>query len=145
MKIWNITMACLLMATGLISCEHDPYLATIGGGGSTDTTTVGSGVNGAVCFETDILPLLSSSCARSGCHDATSRAEGYILDSYNNIVKKGVIAGNAAGSKIFKVLVKTGSERMPPPPNAALTTAQISLIAKWINEGAKNTTGCNIS
>jgi len=143
MKNWRTLLACLLLVSALYSCKHDPYLATIGTGGVGDTTTVGSGANGAVCFETDILPLLSSGCARSGCHDAATHEEGYILDSYNNIMKKGVKAGNASGSKIFEVLLKSGSDRMPPPPNAGFTTAQISLVAKWINEGAKNTTGCN--
>lgn len=60
-------------------------------------------------------------------------------------MRKGVKAGNAGGSKIFQVLLKSGGDRMPPPPNAGFTTAQISLVAKWINEGAKNTTGCNVT
>lgn len=33
-------------------------------------------------------------------------------------------------------------KRMPPPPNAPLSAAQIDLIKRWINEGAVNTANC---
>lgn len=139
MLIRTLLMTAFCATVALMGCTHDPYLSTVDPG--TDST--GTGTNGSVCFETDILPLFASGCARSGCHDAATQSDGYVLNSYNNIVKKGIKAGNASGSKIYEVLLQSGSDRMPPPPNAAFTTAQINLIAKWINEGAKNTTGCN--
>ncbi len=99
----------------------------------------------AICFETEILPLIKSSCAQSGCHDAASKQGDYILDNYANIVKKGITAGRAGNSKIYKVLIDNDpNDRMPRLPNAPLTSAQIATIAQWINEGAKNTTGCGI-
>ena len=66
-----------------------------------------------ICFENDILPVFQSYCAKSGCHDATTASDGYVLDSYANIISKEVEPGNAAGSKIYRVLTEDGDDRMP--------------------------------
>lgn len=98
-----------------------------------------------ICFESSILPIFKTSCAKSGCHDAASREGEYILDSYANIVKKGLNTGDAGNSKIYTVLSKSGSDQMPPLPASPLPQAQKDSIAKWINTGAKNTIECNCS
>ncbi len=114
----------------VISCKHEiPKLPDTPG--PTD-----------ICFENDILPIFQNYCAKSGCHDVATAADEYILNSYSNIVARGVRPGNAANSKIYEVLTEDGDDRMPQQPNEPLTATQISLIAQWINEGAKNTTGC---
>jgi len=120
-----------IVSLAAISCKHEiPKLPVTPG-------------PAGVCFENDILPIFQSSCAKSGCHDAATASEEYVLDSYANIISRGLIPGNAAGSEIYEVLVEDNPDKiMPQQPNAPLTTAQINLIAQWINEGAKNTTGC---
>jgi hypothetical protein len=138
---WTQCGFLIAIVAVLASCQHEPFSSTAGLPGGAPPT--GTGPAGTVCFESDILPIFNSSCAKSGCHNATTRAEGYILDSYNNIVKKGIVPGSASKSKLYEVLFKSGSDRMPQPPNPALTAAQTALIAQWINEGAKNTTNCN--
>jgi mono/diheme cytochrome c family protein len=90
-----------------------------------------------VYFANSISPLIASGCAKAGCHDAITHKDGVNLTSYTNIMKY-VAAGNAASSKLYKVLLQTGSNRMPPPPNAAFTQAQMDAVKKWINQGAKN-------
>jgi len=92
-----------------------------------------------ICFRRDILPIFNSNCAVSGCHNKGTAKEGYILDSYQNIVRKGIKPRNLNDSKIYKVITNPSNEeddRMPPPPRKRLTTQQISLIARWIAEGA---------
>lgn len=126
----------------LVSCQHEPFSTSTGTPGGTPPNN-GTGPAGTVCFESDILPIFNSSCAKSGCHNASSAKDGYVLDSYNNIVKKGIVPGVASKSKIYEVLFESGSDKMPQPPNPALTAAQTELIFQWINEGAKNTTNCN--
>ncbi|MBL0357794.1 MAG: hypothetical protein IPP72_13315 [Chitinophagaceae bacterium] len=126
----------IFMAATQFSCKHEIPFTPID---PSDTIAV----NGAVCFQSDILPVFQSYCAKSGCHDAGSREEGYQLDTYANIVSKGVRAGNAGGSKIYEVLVESGNDRMPQPPENPLTASQINLIARWINEGARNTSNCS--
>ena len=125
----------LLLTIG--SCEHEEIAPQV------DTTPQpGPVANNGVCFQSDVLPLLQSNCAKSGCHDATTRTKNLVLDSYANIVQRDLIPGNADASKIYKVLFATGKDKMPPLPNTDLTTAQKALIGQWINEGAKNTVNC---
>ncbi|MBL7857277.1 MAG: hypothetical protein JNM57_06280 [Cyclobacteriaceae bacterium] len=137
--IASAIMLFMISTMLLDSCVHDPFLDgdTLNGG---EPTTPGCTNGGQVCFESSILPIFISSCARSGCHDATTREEGYVLDSYNNIVRKGISPGNASGSKLYKVLFETGEDQMPP--DAPLSQAQKDSIKLWINQGAKNTVDC---
>lgn len=93
-----------------------------------------------VCFNTAILPLFLANCATSGCHDSKTAEEGYDLTSYEKIVRKGITAGNAKKSKLYQVIIDTSRERMPPPPNAPMSSDKIQLIASWIDQGAKNIT-----
>jgi hypothetical protein len=90
----------------------------------------------------EILPIFQSYCAKSGCHDAATAADNYVLDTYSNIIARGVRSGNASDSKLYEVLIESGGDRMPQSPNDPLSATQINIIAKWINEGALNTTGC---
>lgn len=135
-----LILAALLVAVG--SCVHDPFLdpESLNNG---EPNTPGCTTTGTVCFESSVLPIFLSSCARSGCHDAATREEGYTLDNYNNIVRKGITPGNAGNSKLYKVLFESGEDRMPP--DAPLSQSQKDSIAAWINQGAKNTVNCNCS
>ena len=137
----------------LFACTHqisNPNGGSNGGGngGGNGNGGGGGGGDSLVCFEEEILPLFQTNCAKSGCHDAKSHQEGYILDSYDNIVSRGIDPGNASGSKLYQVLsAQRGAEEddevMPPPPNQPLAQAQIDLIGQWIDEGAQNTTNCS--
>jgi hypothetical protein len=123
------------------SCVHEPFLSSVEDNNEIPPVTDDCLSDGSVCFESSILPIFLSSCSRSGCHDSKSKKDGYVLDSYSNIMKKGITAGNANNSKLYKVLFATGSDRMPP--DGPLSQAQKDAIKLWINEGAKNTTDCN--
>ncbi len=84
----------------------------------------------------DVLPIFISACAGSGCHDAATKAKSYQLTDYTNILKRGLVAGNANNSAIYKEIAN-GS--MPPRSSGVvMTAAQKALIANWINKGAKN-------
>jgi cytochrome c5 len=98
-------------------------------------TTTGTAT---ICFDTQVLPFFQSSCAFSGCHNAQSKKEGYDLSNYASIVSKGISKGNASGSKIYKLMIETGKDRMPPAPYPAIAKDKLDMIAKWINEGATN-------
>lgn len=124
------------------SCVHEPFIDPFALNNG-EPTTPGCVSNGLVCFESSILPIFVSSCAMTGCHNSSSRKEGYILDNYNNIIKKGISPGNASNSKLYKVLFETGESQMPP--GAPLSKTQKDSIAAWINQGAKNTVNCNCS
>lgn len=131
----------LLIAVSVLAmdaCKHEPPISVVN-----PDPVPGPVPNNGVCFESEILPLFKSNCAKSGCHDAITQEDNLILDSYSNIMRKYIIPGKADESKIYRVLFETGKDKMPPAPNADLTAAQKALIGKWINEGAKNTVNCN--
>jgi uncharacterized membrane protein len=136
-KLLTITLVCIVLAFAN-SCKHEIITQPV------DATPINGPVpNNGVCFETEVLPILKTNCAKSGCHDAATRQKGIVLDNYANIMAKGVVVGNAANSKIYKVLFETGQDKMPLAPNPDLTAAQKATIGKWINEGAKNTVNCS--
>jgi cytochrome c551/c552 len=120
------------------ACRHEIFNNGNNGesGGGIPPATSGCSPD-TVYFVNEILPIISSNCTMSGCHDNATHAEGVNLTTYSNIVKY-VSAGNAAGSKLYKVINRTGSDRMPPPPMPALTTVQKTKIQTWINQGARN-------
>lgn len=122
-----------------IGCKHSPE-DVLGPDSGSDTNIIGAGCNpDTVYFVNTILPLLRSGCAMSGCHDVASHKEGVVLTDYQNIINTAKVKpGNPGNSKLYKVLIKTDDERMPPPPMAAFTSEQIARVKKWIEQGARN-------
>lgn len=94
-----------------------------------------------VCFVQDILPVFMSGCGTSGCHDETTRADGYVLTNYSNIMsgEEGIVPYNPESSEIYeKITTSESDERMPPPPRSPLPADQINAIRTWIENGALN-------
>ena len=110
----------------------------------TDTTQNNPCSPDTVYFQNEVLPLIVSSCAKSGCHDAATKAEKINLSDYNSILRTGGIkVGNPNGSEFIEVITETRvKDRMPPSPEPALSATQIELLKKWISQGAKNL-ACN--
>lgn len=152
MKKLNILILFFVLSAMVItSCKHDETDDTVfvpNNNGGTDTAT---GTNdpcdtNIIYFEKDVLPILNSNCAMSGCHDPGTAKEGIVLNNYTNVMATGKITPMYAGSsKIYKAIIDNDpKDVMPPAPKSRLTAAQIAVIAKWINQGAKNIT-CNSS
>ncbi|MDD2963960.1 MAG: c-type cytochrome [Bacteroidales bacterium] len=132
------TFALLIFLLIAAACKHDPDLTAIPDDPQPPVPTAGCDPD-TVYFVNTVLPLLQSSCAMSGCHDAATARDGVILTDYNRIMITGdVKPGNASDSKIYEVLSDDGDDRMPPPPAAPLSAEQKALLAKWINQGALN-------
>lgn len=158
-------MAIIFMVAGFMifmpACVHDPTLPIDPGpidttgnpidttgnpidtSNNVDTTGVPCDPN-VVYFEVQILPILRSNCAKSGCHDAITHQEGIILDSYENVMNADVVRpGRPDNSDLFERITDDDlDDRMPPLPNDQLTNEQINLIRKWIQSGAEDIT-CN--
>lgn len=136
----SISYLLFILLITISSCKHEVMLPD---GGQSSGILEPPGTTGRSCspdsvyFANTIYPLISSTCAMAGCHDSRTHAEGVDLTSYNKILQY-VSPGNATSSKLYREIVKTGSERMPPPPMAAWTTDQISKLSKWISQGARN-------
>ena len=91
-------------------------------------------------FVRDVLPILASNCAVSGCHDASTRAEGVRLDHYQAVLQTAEVrAGDPDNSELFEVCVETSPDkRMPPPPRSPLSPGQVETLRRWIAQGARN-------
>lgn len=102
-----------------------------------------------VYFQNTILPLLTSSCASTNCHDKQSHRDGIILTDYSSIIRTGKIkAGDPGDSEFFESLTDDDDDLMPPPPLDPLSADQIQMLEKWILQGAKNNEcqeGCDTS
>lgn len=134
-KITSVFFGLLLLVN---ACKHQPPELIPDKPNTPITPTPTACDPDSVYFEKDILPLLISSCAKAGCHDANSNSDGVTLSNYSKIMEQ-IQAGNPGNSDLFEVITENDlDKRMPPPPNEALTSAQINLIQKWIDQGAKN-------
>jgi len=122
MKHAPLTNAALIAAFCLAACKHPVPV-------SCNTTHT-------VAFNQAVLPILTSNCNMSGCHNAKDAAEGVILTDYAHIMEI-VKAKNPSGSKLYEVLISTGEKRMPR--DGSLPADQIATIKLWIEQGALQT------
>ncbi len=95
-------------------------------------------------FSREILPILSDNCFQCHGTDAKSRKGDLRLDVEADAkrVKDGVAAikaGNAEASEAIKRIVSTDEDEHMPPAKShkTVTTAQLDLLKRWINGGAK--------
>lgn len=138
-KIKWLTLS-LVLALLFPSCQSEPIFIGEGGSGENPILTGNEPLceEGIISFHLEVLPLIVSNCAYSGCHDAATAEEGVVLDSYQNI-RKEVRPGKPNDSELYKSLIEPGDDIMPPPPNTPLSNADIQLVKDWINQGAENT------
>jgi len=122
-------VSLIIIAAAFTACKHE----MVEPGTSSEVVILSS--TDSVSFQTQILPLYQSYCGSSGCHSAASAKEGVVTTDYFNI-RKGIRSKNLNESEYYTIIT---SGEMPPKRSAKLSSAQIALIAKWINEGAKNT------
>jgi hypothetical protein len=87
-----------------------------------------------LCFDSQILPIIRTSCGMTGCHDGT--AEGFLATDYLSIMEA-VKPGDPRGSKLYQVITDIRSDDMMPP-DRPLSQEQRTLIQVWIAQGAEN-------
>lgn len=142
----TIVVTTLIIIGLFVACRHE----LPGSLGSSATSGPGSGTGGqaasdtgscssdTVYFVQTVLPLLSSSCAQSGCHQG-------VLDNYAGIMSI-VSPGDPGGSDLISIIA---SGRMPPRGHTALTAGQLAQLSTWIKQGANNngcvSAGCDTS
>jgi hypothetical protein len=125
--ILKTVLALFAATTLLISCKKEQAIET------------------DVFFQQDIFPLIVTSCAKSNCHSATTKQDGYDFSNYVGILAA-VTPGDYKNSELYKSLVKPIGYM--PDDGDRLTDVQITKIARWIEDGAKNnsgSSGCDLS
>ncbi|MFL2478598.1 MAG: c-type cytochrome domain-containing protein [Verrucomicrobiales bacterium] len=102
-----------------------------------------------VDYKKQIAPILSSKC--NSCHTAKKKESdkkpkaGLALDTPIGMRSGGVLEpGDALSSELYirVSLPKNAEDLMPPPDDGSpLSTKEIALIKKWIDDGAKFSSG----
>src|SRR5690606_3269572 len=106
----NLAIGLGVFAVFLIpACVHEPILPVDPGGNTGDTVIVDPVdepcLPDVVYFERDILPILRSNCAKSGCHDAISHQDGNVFDSYQNVMASDEVDPfDPGGSDLYEVI-----------------------------------------
>ena len=155
---FSITLFVLAIIVFASACKHtvgdlNPSTGTGGGNGGTGGGTgggggggTGGGNTGTTCdpnkiyFQQQILPILISNCAMSGCHDAASHQDGVVLTTYESVMATAdVRPGRPDDSDLYEMITETDpDDRMPPPPRTPLSATQILMVRQWIEQGALN-------
>jgi hypothetical protein len=136
-------LGLLAVVIFVLSCLNDKNMpiptTTTGTSSSTGTTTTQPSTPvvvtcspDTVYFQQTILPLITSNCAMSGCHDAISHKEGVILTDYAHI-RAYSSTTNPAASSLYRSIF-TGYM----PPKGPLAATQMASLLKWMQQGAKN-------
>ena len=89
-------------------------------------------------FESDILPLLKSKCAR--CHSGAEPKGELTLDTPANVLKGGdsgpaVVSGKPDESPIYE---RIHNGTMPPAKKDRLSEHEVDLVRRWIVAGARS-------
>ena len=98
-----------------------------------------------VSFRKDVAPVLHRRCA--ACHGEESAKSGYRLDTFERMGKAGdtdsppVVAGKPDESELYALLVTADAHDRMPQKADALPQREITLIRRWIEEGAANDGG----
>ncbi|MDB5338730.1 MAG: cytochrome [Planctomycetaceae bacterium] len=94
----------------------------------------------AVDYLTEIKPLLAQRC--SSCHGAETQKSGFRVDSATSLIQGGdtgeaIIPGKPAESFLMHAILGTNGATRMPPKDPRLTDAEVDLIKRWIEQGAK--------
>jgi YVTN family beta-propeller protein len=101
----------------------------------------------AISYSEHVQPILSRSCAYSGCHDGATRAAGLSLTSWNGLIKgsaNGEVMIPAMPSRSLLTMLFDGTVLRKAHPAVAsrpVTTEEVQFLKRWISEGAKNDAG----
>lgn len=133
--------------TLITACQHDPLYTPIEEPPVEEPPVEETNCDpNTVYFVNDVLPIIQSNCAFSGCHGNGSAQDGVDLSSYDHIMIE-VTPGDPNDSELYEVITESDDDIMPPAPYEALTTEQIQTIRDWILQGAQNNecTDCDLS
>ncbi len=93
-----------------------------------------------VDYGRDVKPILSNSCY--ACHgpDEGKRKAKLRLDVRAEAVKKAIKPGDAGHSALIERLTTKDPDEVMPPPSSKkepLTAAQVDVLRRWVEQGAK--------
>ncbi|MFP6763532.1 MAG: c-type cytochrome domain-containing protein, partial [Planctomycetaceae bacterium] len=92
----------------------------------------------AADFAHEVLPILKVRCGR--CHTGGKKEGGLSMNTRAELLAGGengpvVISGNAAGSRLIKLLSSDDQDVRMPPEGLRVPAGKISILKKWIDSG----------
>lgn len=93
-----------------------------------------------VDFLRDVRPIFARRCL--SCHSGSEPTSGLSLDDRENLLRGGdsgepaLLAGNAAGSRLVRLITGQEEGLDMPPKGGALDAEQVAVISRWIDQGA---------
>ena len=126
-----IIVGLILIAQGVLlmnSCTKDTTVIV-------DNTPA---ITKTVSFSKDIQPILTKSCAVSGCHAGTIAPDLSAATAYDALISGNLVnTSTPANSLVYLWL--TGKEAVAMPAGSANNPSNINaLMLAWIKQGAKN-------
>jgi WD40 repeat protein len=101
--------------------------------------------NAPISYFRQVLPIFrTKNC--TGCHQPAKKGGEYVMTDFATLLKGGetgeaaVVPGKPAESNLIKQITPENGKAEMPKDAPPLTEAEIALIAKWIEQGAKDDT-----
>lgn len=101
--------------------------------------------SGEVSYFKQVLPIFrAKNC--TGCHQPAKRGGDYVMTDFATLLKGGesgtaaVVPGKPAASELITQITPKDGKADMPKEGTPVTEAELSLIKKWIEQGAKNDT-----
>src|SRR5581483_6821225 len=93
-----------------------------------------------VDFRESIRTIFEKRCI--GCHGSAQQMAGVRLDDRVKALAGGysgpvILPGNSAGSLLIRMVTTGRDGKVMPPAGARLTEAEVAILRRWIDEGAK--------
>jgi hypothetical protein len=127
-KLKIISLILLLFFTVLMGCYK--------------TTTLlvddAPAITATVSFSSDIVPLLTANCAKSGCHNGSISPDLSAANAYNSLVTGNFVSTSTPANSLVYLWL-TGKESATMPLGASNNPSNINgYILAWITQGAEN-------
>jgi mono/diheme cytochrome c family protein len=98
-----------------------------------------------VSYFKQVLPIFrAKNC--TGCHQPAKRGGDYVMTDFATLLKGGesgtaaVVAGKPTESELLAQITPKDGKAAMPKDGTPVTDAELALIKKWIEQGAKNDT-----
>lgn len=95
-------------------------------------------ITATVSFSSDIVPLLTANCAKSGCHNGTISPDLTAANAYNSLVTGNFVSTSTPANSLVYLWL-TGKESATMPLGASNNPSNINgYILAWVTQGAEN-------
>jgi hypothetical protein len=96
--------------------------------------------NEEIRYSTAVAPLLKTYC--SACHNRTEASGGFSVLSADELLKGSedgpvISTDQPDSSRLLAVIASSGDDHMPPADQPQPTPAEVEVLRKWIQAGAK--------